>query len=607
MEIYVDRKRAVLKKGTSFEFVSENRMFSGSDSYTLTITFPLRGCRDNLKIFGNINRKDVIAGRVRFDCEIRDGSFYKFGTITITEISDSEVKTQFLEGRSEQNFDETLDKYYINELNLGGPPSTSLNSFTPERAWDAYPNYINPECVALPWVNDNTGNIQNLADFVLDDASQNKGHYEWNTKKCTGLAWQPYLIFITKKICEAIGYTYDFTKWEASEEYKYLLICNTLPFPWYMPGFANALPHWTVEEYFEKLELFLGGEFDFDHRTQHINFAFTYATVADRTPVSIDKVLDEHSTEVSMEDRKCDYREMKNLFYKECDHRMWKYYSCQWFIDGWKNNIVKYDSLREMLPALRQWRYWSGNAGRDHPIDKVYYAKDCDAYFIIRPISRVIDNVTWVGNHALVHFQYTMRLQPINLFGGRIVNDDENADQEEIEFVPARIDDTEPKYGRVLFLPFSGYDEDTYEGEDESAYPFRYTKSVTTLEAGEKDKKTEYYDRIYIGFWNGVQNYYKKLPHPDVEDIDIMDDWSNFNYLHFSLRINNGMSKRAKIINRIEPKMKTTFKFLSDEIPDVRSVFHIKGKRYICEKITATFTENGMSQLMKGVFYPLAD
>lgn len=31
----------------------------------------------------------------------------------------------------------------------------------------------------------------------------------------------------------------------------------------------------------------------------------------------------------------------------------------------------------------------------------------------------------------------------------------------------------------------------------------------------------------------------------------------------------------------------------------VRSVFHIKGKHYLCKKITATFTENGMSQLLK--------
>lgn len=98
MQIYVNNQLAALKKGTSFEYVSENRMFSGSDGYTLTITFPLRGCPENIAIFGHINRADVAAKKVIFDCEIRDRSFYKFGSITITEINDAEVKTQFLGG-----------------------------------------------------------------------------------------------------------------------------------------------------------------------------------------------------------------------------------------------------------------------------------------------------------------------------------------------------------------------------------------------------------------------------------------------------------------------------------------------------------------------------
>ena len=77
-----------------------------------------------------------------------------------------------------------------------------------------------------------------------------------------------------------------------------------------------------------------------------------------------------------------------------------------------------------------------------------------------------------------------------------------------------------------------------------------------------------------------------------------------------SLRINDRQirtDKEGQIIHNIEPKMKTTFKFIADNIPDVRSVFLIRGKRYVCEKMTATFTENGMSQLIKGVFYPIVE
>lgn len=606
MQIYVDNKLAALKQGTSFEYVSENRMFSGSDGYTLTITFPLKDCPQNLAIFGHINRADVSAGKVIFDCEIRDRSFYRFGCITVTEISEAEVKTQFLDGRSEQNFDKTFDKVYINELDLGTPPTTSRTAISPERAW--YPGYHNDQCVALPWVNDYSGNIQNLAEYVVDDASQNRGHYEWNTEKTTGLSWQPYLLYITKKICEAVGYTADFEKWEEHEEYKYLLICNTLPHAWYMPGFANALPHWTIEEYFEKLELFLGGEFTIDHRAKRISFGFTDTILNATRPVSIDNVVEEHSTEVKVEEEQCNYSEAKNLVYKDCDHEMWKYYSCDWFVKGWQNRVLRYNSMRELLEANKGYFKWEGRRGRNSQIDKLLYAADCDAYFIIRTLSRQM-KVEFNSGFVRVYFIYTCRLQPVNLFGGRIVNDDEDADSEEIEFVPAWIDDTEPKYGRVLFLSFSGYDEDTdTTSESDEKHPFLKTISDSTLEAGEKEKTAEYYDRIYIGWYDGA-NYYAngKLPYPNVEDIVIADDWSNFAYAHFSLRINNNLTRRSIIRHSIEPKMKTTFKWVSDTIPDVRAVFIIRGKRYLCEKITATFTESGMSQLLKGIFYPLKD
>ena len=607
MQIYVNNQLAALKKGTSFEYVSENRMFSGSDGYTLTITFPLRGCPENLAIFGHINRADVAAQKVIFDCEIRDGSFYKFGSITITEISEVEVKTQFLEGRSEQNFDKTFDKVYINELDLGAPPTTAKSAITPSNAW--FPDNTGCQCVALPWVNDYSGNIQNKAENIVDDAVQNKSHFEWS-EDTTGLSWQPYLLYITKKICEALpggGYSYDFSKWEEVEEYKYLLICNTLPHAWYMPAFANALPHWTVEEYFEKLELFLGGEFDFDHRGRRITFAFTQATLADKRPVCLEDVVEEHSTEVKVDEENCEYLESKNLVYKDCDHEMWKFYSCDWFIKGWQNRVVRYNSMTELLNANRWLATWSGSHQRNSNRDKILYAADCDAYFIVWPISRKA--VTFDFNLGRLIFEYKCRLQPVNLFGGRIVNDDEDADQVEIEFVPAWIDDTDNKYGRVLFLSFSAYDEDTSStGEDESKYPFAKTISLSSLEAGEKEKKAEYYDRIYVGWFDGSNHFVgSHLPYPNVEDIAIADDWSNFAYVHFSLRINDRKIKRGQIMHKIEPKMKTTFKFLADNIPDVRSVFLIRGKRYICEKITATFTENGMSQLLKGVFYPIVE
>ena len=615
MHIYVNNRLAALKKGTSFEYVSENRLFSGSDGYTLSIIFPLRGCPENLAIFGHINRADVAAQRVIFDCEIRDKAFCKFGSITITEINDTEVKTQFLEGRSEQNFDVTFDDVYINELDLGS--ATDTNDSRPEYAWDPFINKM--KCVALPWVNDYSGNIQNLADFHPEERNSDgslkaRSYYSWNAD-CSGRSWQPYLLYITRRICEAVGYTADFSKWEEKEEYRYLLICNTLPYAWDTRGFARALPHWTVAEYFEKLELLLGGEFTINHRGKTIDFAFTEATLLAIRPVRLDNIIDEHTVEVTVEEDKCEYREAKNLVYKECDHEMWKFYSCDWFIKAWKAGAVRYKSMRELLEANRWLASWNGSTQRGSNRDKLLYAEDVDAYFIVRSLSKTL--VEKRGGFMPNRYEYKMELRPVNLFGGRIVSDDEDADEIEIEFVPAWVDETEDKYGRCLFLSFSGYDENDSTGTSWSRDPYQRKEEIDntlyqphafqSLAAGERNKKAEYYDRIYIGWWDGAQSPNGKLPHPYVEDIEIAEDWSNFNNIHFSLRINHTTLNRRRTAHAINSRQKSTFKFLSDTIPNPRAVFFIRGKKYLCEKLTATFTEHGMSQLIKGVFYPIAE
>lgn len=606
MQIYINNQLAALKQGTSFEYVSENRLFSGSDGYSLTITFPLKDCPQNQKIFGHINRADVSAGKVIFDCEIRDKSFYRFGCITITEINESEVKTQFLDGRSEQNFDMTFDKVYINELNLGAPSITSKSGITPSNAF--YVGY-HPTEVCLPWVNNGSGNIQNSVDCDPDT-----GAYSW-TSTTKGLSWQLYLIEATRRICEAIGYTCDLTAWAEKEEYNYLLICNTLPYMWYKPEYALALPHWTVEEYFEKLELFLGCEFDFDHRTKNITFRFSRDVLEGIKPVKLDNIIDEHSTEVKVEDVQCEYTEAKNLVYKDCDHRLWKYYSCQWFIDSRVYSVKKYDTMAELLAASKGFATWNGNSYRGSNLNNLLYAADVDTYFIIRTISRKdTGQRTWDGK--LIVWEYTCKLQPLNLFGGRIVDDAEDAPQQEIEFVPAWIDYADDTYGWALYLPLSSTDGENTVGSNRGDFnwddwynerntTFAQTGPDQSLSAGEKEKKAEYYDRIYIGWWDGAMdsNQRGKLPHPYVENIIVNSDWSNYRRGHFNLRLNDNISRRSLRTYNIDPKKKFTFKWLSDTIPNVRSLFIIRGKRYVCEKITATFTENGMSQLLKGSFF----
>ena len=71
MILTINGKQAALKKGSSIEYVSENRIFTDADDYSMEIELPLADCPQNLDIFGMITLKDVDAGDIFFDAVLR--------------------------------------------------------------------------------------------------------------------------------------------------------------------------------------------------------------------------------------------------------------------------------------------------------------------------------------------------------------------------------------------------------------------------------------------------------------------------------------------------------------------------------------------------------
>ena len=607
MEILIDHKPAAIKQGSSFEFVAENRYFSGADSYTLAITFPLKGCAQNLAIFGHINRKDVLTRQILFDCEIRHRAFVRRGSITITEISDIEVKTQFLEGRSVQNYNNSFETIYLNELSLGYP-DTDKSSFAANahigHSIDDGLNYI-----AFPWVNNSTGNVQNRpADY---NSWPSSWHYDTR-----GLSFQPYLIYLLQQICTALGYTGDFSKLMNSP-YRYLVVCNTLPYAWGCRNWATALPHWTIEEFFEQLEYFLNGEFDIDHNAKTIRFCFSKEAIDLAGTVELKNIVNEFSSTVE-DGSSCKYREALNLKFAECDHRKWVYYSCRWFVNMMKTQdvILSYSLgtyhhgifYKEVNGAQRLYIEMRGAADYVQTqysgwnLEYLYYCRAEDTYFVIRNYGSYIVDSSQPANLE-GNTRYLNTLEPVNMFGDSIVN--ENAETVEIKIVPAWIDEAYADgnfKGNAFFLECG-----EYLNTANQTIPWDYADQK--LRQGESEQSVEYFDKLYMGFWTGAtyNAMYGKYTHPVIDHVLTYPRQMDFELTGLSMRLRSNVFGTNSKTYAIDGTKKYTFKFLADDIPNVRSLFIIQGQRYICEKITANFTENGMSQLMKGVFYPVLD
>ncbi|MDE5988975.1 MAG: hypothetical protein K2H17_06220 [Duncaniella sp.] len=586
MQLIIDGKYAVLKKGSSFDYVSENRSFSDADDYTLSITLPLADCPENLDIFGHVDRMDIDSRHIVLEASIVDRAFSKNGIITVVEATEIEVKCQFLEGRSVQNFLTTLDDVYINELPLGSYPTSNLPQSTSTYLSD-FEHGANQ--VALPWVYDDTGMIQNEMIYDAD------GNLVWSqfTKDTGKLSFQPYLIFIAKQICRAIGYSFDFSQWENSPEAN-LLVCNALPAAWDIPKYARALPHWSVSEFFDELEKILVCEINIDHKTKQIGMVFCDNVEWSENEICLQNVVDSFSSDISYDDDLCQFKGVANLRYSERSDSKWKLEQCQWLIDLLKQEGKYYKEFQ----TLEDFFVWEtdkfgllgpGITGKDHvrgsDVGQLIHIISTDQYALWKVI---------YGNISEYPNMYFYKWVDLNRFGD-VINDPNSDNDIELSCVPVRVDETDNAHGLCLFLAPSGFNEK----EDLDEAGIRQPMAYSALLKGAPDSAAEYYDKLYLAYWDGhsanegAASYGggKLPPCPYVDE-------------RFSLkRRYRGYFSGMKV----SPREKLKVSWIGDSIPDVRSVFFIRGKRYLCEKITVTFTEIGMSQLLKGEFYPLID
>ena len=187
------------------------------------------------------------------------------------------------------------------------------------------------------------------------------------------------------------------------------------------------------------------------------------------------------------------------------------------------------------------------------------------------------------------------------MFGDSIVN--ESGETVEIKIVPVWIDEAYADgnfKGNAFFLECG-----EYRNGANGTIPWDFADKKLT--EGDSGKSVEYFDKLYMGFWSGTtyNAMYGKYTFPVIDHVLTYPREMNFELTGFSMRLRTNLFGTNNGTYQIDNTKKYTFKFLADDIPNVRSLFIIQGQRFICEKITATFGENGMSQLLKGVFYPV--
>ncbi len=590
MIIIINHKEAVLKKSTSFELVTENYLFTGADSYTLSITLPIKDCPQNIEIFGHLYRKDYDLSSTVFDCEIHEGKMHKYGIVSIVELDEVEVKVQFLEGRSKLNFHSTFDEVYINDIEMPTiqitpgnlTPMDLMHSYT-EQKEGTYYGYV-----VLPWVNNTSGNIQNKMKYVGEGPIE----FQWEDENPTVVGF-PFLLDVMERVFRGIGYEIDFTA-IVNSQWRDCIICNALPEPWDMPLMNYALPHWTVTEFVEHLEKFLDGYIHVDEVEKKVTFRFNKDILEDQQTVVLENVTDALSVEVDDdEEKENSYIESRGLAYQDGGHQMMKFYDCQWALK--QIGVIEWNTYAEMKNTLNLYLnpVFTGSVKKvkytHQYYRKIHYCKETDCYFILKFVHATIRD-------GKIHCE--LQIINVNEFNPYIPEGVDEGDIDTVGIVPVCIDATDKDHGDMMFLECGEFgDAEEEEGGLE-------TNIVNKITAGEKEKKIEYFSLMYVAFWDGVYTkFLGYMPRPEIYRYNNDGSVST----GYSLRLTRG-GGRGDMMNQISLARKYTFKFLAESIPDVTSKFIIQGKAYVAKKITSTMSaETGMSRLMKMEAYRIED
>lgn len=290
---------AAINPDFSFTLTRENPLFTDSGDFTLEVELPLSGCPQNVRIFGALHRKDVsklttIGKPMPFTLSALP--VYIKGTAVITSVTEKQVKVQLLAGRSALNaafVDEKGNDRYVDELDLGTPFDHWFDHQPTEeevreqlwKRWKAQRKPIGHEedilyatpnhqpYILYPIYSTADENIANDIEvekreggfyYRLPQAVEKKWENEHGRPIMTTkpldklaerfiLAPQPYLWHVVERVMRALGFELSANDNALRREWMGKVFLanarNTIQI-------AKMLPHWTVKEFVQQVQLF---------------------------------------------------------------------------------------------------------------------------------------------------------------------------------------------------------------------------------------------------------------------------------------------------------------------------------------------------------------
>lgn len=624
-----------LKSGSSFKYTKSNSLYTEDGEYTLDVTLPFT--RKNLSVFGYQNRPEVNKKQLidkKFQFSLQADYIFVTGSAVVTSITEEEIKIQLVAGKSELKLlleDQEGNSIYIDDITLPKAYETEFRKiygygqeytmekainmllrqpdmfFDPQVAMYGPPEKTN--CVCFPIYSEADSAFANQRCMAIYETrsetdSEFLKWYTWNLSDkpqpypgSTGdytvptelvLAPQPYLFYIVEEIFSALGY---------------IVVENFLKDSWMKNIFiANArgvldlnmiLPHWTLEDFIKELEQLFGIRILLSQQKQI--YIVDKNRSLQRPAVCLKQIVDTYQADYEDKDD-TDQATVGNVNYSYPDDIGYLALPDEVMERAKKATFASYEELYEYYQSL--------SVDEIKKSDTLYQV-GTDYFASINPGESgwnlyEVDQMSQLQRQSYRDTDISLRIVPIrsaymDLEFKQFLNQQPGKyNYLTKDTAPAIVLTTSDTRTQDNYLVFSI--DDAIKGTEVD----RNKRDVIEVAINMQEKQTLSPTGYLAGDYQipiawGIPYSLSELGR--YEQIDTRK--------HFQLKNSSTETLAARLNSgqHAVTRTKLCISFLDDGIVDPEAIFVINNKKYVCEKIEYSISENGIDKIKKGYFY----
>lgn len=641
LKLYIDGHRVNLSEDAKTDFYRRNPYFTNDGDYTLDLDINL-GDPENAQLYHHAYRLDrVRRSSRRTAILIDDTTVLIHGTEVVLDVHDNFAKIQIVAGASEFNYE--MGDRKLQDLDLWKPYGTDEGVFFPVCAFNDSEHADYGMMDSTQYKTDENSNNKELMWTIVNRISSRVDH--------TGVIplvteiRQPYMWAVVERVIEALGYTVGGNVIKTDTRYSRMVMVHAIRTRY----IAETLPEWKVSEFFDEIQKFFNVIIIVDSTAKEVNIVHAWDYFDDAT-VDIP-----HADIISV---KKDYNQKSAM-------TMIDYAAVHYaFTD---KNLNKYAAIPRSLMELAtevnavsvsgsrayDKNYydgiWKAITGSESFLTQTSVPNNVASVFDLRRIYKMTLNgeerqfVLWS-----VEKDYCA-LKMVNAFAAKESKRSDVTDVE-LKIVPVRmtsspatgvaemwwqyplpaVDGEVSSYGKVI------WGNQPSDSDDETSAFNEEIKSGKK----EEEKSIKHADAIFVAFYFGPVPIEWEDPDHEVpmknsttpKSIAIASpDWQvqlhkmrglpGNNYFWccsrqaklgstpMTMAINgtNGMDAYTYSKNPVvDTSVAYTIQFRSNRLPDVRKIFLIENRKYYCKELKYDITANHRSEIVEGVFIPLA-